>query len=142
MRKKLLVIIALGGTLAIVAAGSASSLSVGAGDLTVTVPGTDGGGGSGGSGGGTALPQCSDLADNDGDGLVDLADPGCSGPLDNDETNTASGGGGGGGGGTTTGGSGGGTTSSTTTTSGGAAGGKKGKAGTGSTGLFGKQNKK
>lgn len=32
-------------------------------------------------------PQCSDLIDNDGDGQVDLADPGCSSPTDNDETN-------------------------------------------------------
>jgi hypothetical protein len=33
------------------------------------------------------LPQCSDLADNDGDGKIDLADPGCSSATDNDETN-------------------------------------------------------
>ncbi|MGH2955542.1 MAG: lytic murein transglycosylase, partial [Solirubrobacterales bacterium] len=33
------------------------------------------------------LPVCSDLADNDGDGAVDLQDPGCSGPLDGDEYN-------------------------------------------------------
>ena len=112
MRKKLLVIIALGGTLAIVAAGSASSDSVGAGDLTATVPGT---------GGGNVLPQCADLSDNDGDGLVDLADPGCSSPADTDEYNAPTGGGT-----TTTGGgtttSGGGTTTSgggTTTTGGG-----------------------
>ncbi|MBI5397892.1 putative Ig domain-containing protein [Candidatus Woesearchaeota archaeon] len=30
--------------------------------------------------------QCQDKTDNDGDGLADLADPGCSGPLDNDES--------------------------------------------------------
>jgi hypothetical protein len=30
-------------------------------------------------------PQCSDLTDNDGDGLIDLADPDCSGPLDTSE---------------------------------------------------------
>jgi beta-glucanase (GH16 family) len=29
---------------------------------------------------------CADDVDNDGDGLVDLADPGCSGPSDSDET--------------------------------------------------------
>jgi Transglycosylase SLT domain len=140
MRNKLLVIIALGGALAIIAAGSASSLQVGAGDLTVTVPGT---------GGGNVLPQCSDLSDSDGDGLVDLADPGCSGPLDNDEYNAPTGGSGGGtttsGGGTTT--SGGGTTTSgsttTTTTTGGAKTGKTGKAPkVGAKGLFGKENKK
>ena len=33
--------------------------------------------------------QCSDGGDNDGDGKVDLADPGCSGGADNDETNPA-----------------------------------------------------
>jgi hypothetical protein len=31
-------------------------------------------------------PVCSDLADNDGDGKVDLDDPGCTGPTDTDET--------------------------------------------------------
>lgn len=31
--------------------------------------------------------QCADGIDNDGDGLIDSADPGCSGPTDNDETN-------------------------------------------------------
>jgi Transglycosylase SLT domain len=144
MRKKLLLSIALGGALAIIAAGSASSLAVGAGDPTTTEPGS--------GAGGVALPQCSDLSDNDGDGLVDLADPGCSDPLDNDESNPPTGGGtgGGGSGGSGSGGSGGGTTSSTTTTGGGAGGGKTGKAGAGKTGkigggtkgLFGKQNKK
>jgi hypothetical protein len=33
------------------------------------------------------LPACSNSQDDDGDGLVDLADPGCSGSLDNDEYN-------------------------------------------------------
>jgi hypothetical protein len=33
------------------------------------------------------LPQCSDGVDNDGDGKIDMADPGCSSPTDNDETN-------------------------------------------------------
>src|SRR5829696_4576757 len=147
MRKKLLVIIALGVALAIIAAGSASSLSVGAGDLTVTAPGT---------GGGNALPPCADLSDNDGDGAIDLADPGCSGPADTDEYNAPTGGsgvsGGSGGSGTTTSGEG--TTSSTTTTTG--AGGSDGSGGSGGSGkskvkagagaaakgLFGKQNKK
>jgi hypothetical protein len=36
-------------------------------------------------GGGT---QCSDGIDNDGDGLIDLADPGCSNSTDNDESNS------------------------------------------------------
>jgi hypothetical protein len=30
-------------------------------------------------------PQCNDGVDNDGDGLVDLADPRCSDPSDDDE---------------------------------------------------------
>lgn len=34
-------------------------------------------------------PQCVDGIDNDGDGLVDSADPGCSSLTDNDETNAA-----------------------------------------------------
>jgi hypothetical protein len=142
MRKKLLVIIALGGALAIVAAGSASSLSVGSGGLT-TAPGT---------GGGDVLPPCSDLSDNDGDGLVDLADPGCSSPADTDEYNPPMVGGGGttstttttGGGTTSTTTTTGGGTTSTTTTTGGGTGGKTGKVGSkiGGKGLFGKQNKK
>src|SRR5262245_60616433 len=136
MRKKLLVIIALGGALAIVAAGSASSLSVGTTDVTGTVPGS---GGDVSTGGTTTTPptQCSNLADDDGDGLVDLADPGCSGPLDTDEYNVPTGGSGGSGSTTST-------TGSTTTAVGpsGKAQKKPGKAGPGGKGLFGKQNKK
>ncbi len=36
-------------------------------------------------------PACSDEVDNDGDGLIDLADPGCSSSTDTDESNTTSG---------------------------------------------------
>jgi len=32
-------------------------------------------------------PQCSDGVDNDSDGAIDLSDPGCSSPSDNDESN-------------------------------------------------------
>jgi len=39
---------------------------------------------------GTVTTQCSDLIDNDGDGLVDLADPGCSNPQDDDESDGTS----------------------------------------------------
>jgi hypothetical protein len=35
------------------------------------------------------LGQCSDGIDNDADGKVDMQDPGCSSPQDNDETNAA-----------------------------------------------------
>lgn len=41
-----------------------------------------------GGGGGGPVPQCSDTADNDGDGLIDKADPGCH--SDGDATNDAS----------------------------------------------------
>jgi Ca2+-binding RTX toxin-like protein len=33
-------------------------------------------------------PACADGQDNDGDGKVDASDPGCSGPSDNDESNS------------------------------------------------------
>jgi hypothetical protein len=42
-------------------------------------------------GGGTPPAACADRLDNDGDGLTDLADPGCSSSSDNDETNTTTG---------------------------------------------------
>ena len=35
------------------------------------------------------LPQCSNLADDDGDGVKDLSDPDCSGPLDSTESGSA-----------------------------------------------------
>jgi hypothetical protein len=148
MTRKLLVTIALGAALAIVAAGTATSLTLGTGDLQVNLPtGTDssGSGGTGSTGG--LLPQCADLSDNDGDGLVDLADPGCSGALDTSEYNWSDtggsgggsgGGGSSGGGGATGGSSGGGTTGGS---SGVTLGGKAGK-GTGAKGLFGQQAKK
>jgi hypothetical protein len=132
MTKKLLLIIVLGVTLAIVAAGSAISGTVGVGGATVSVPGTE-----------TVLPECSNLSDDDGDGLVDMNDPGCTNPLDTSEYNPPTTGGG-------SGGSGSGDTSSTTTTTGtgssrgSAGGGKAGKKTSGgkAPGLFGKQAKK
>src|SRR5262249_14972092 len=81
MRKKLLVIIALGSALAVVAAGTASSVSVGAGYVTATAP----------ADGPSVVPECADLVDNDNDGRVDLADPGCSSPADNDESDDPTG---------------------------------------------------
>ena len=138
MTKKLLVIIALGATLAIVGAGTATSLTVGG--AQVNSP-TDG-----------VLPACANLNDDDGDGLVDLADPGCSSALDTSEYNAPTSGGSGSET-TTSGGSGTGTTTTTgggTTTSGNGSSSKpSGKAGTKTTGdggktpgLFGKQAKK
>jgi hypothetical protein len=130
MRKKLLVIIALGAALAISAAGTASSVSLGTTDSTST-------------GVTTTLPECADLTDNDGDGLVDLRDPGCSSSLDNDESDDPTGPG------TTTSST---TTTttgtgSTTTTTGKRGKGKtttspKGKAGNPVAGLFSKEKKK
>jgi len=35
----------------------------------------------------TVATQCNDGIDNDNDGLIDMADPGCSSPQDNDESN-------------------------------------------------------
>jgi hypothetical protein len=140
MTRKLLVTIALGAALAIIAAGTATSVTVGGAQVNTPTAG--------------ALPQCSNLRDDDGDGLVDLADPGCSGPLDTSEYNApTSSGGGSGGSGTTTSGS---TTTTTggnsgTTTSGSSSGGNtttttsgklSNKKATKTPGLFGKQAKK
>src|SRR3954449_2650835 len=140
MTRKLLVIIALGAALAIVGAGTATSLTVGG--VQVNSP-TDG-----------VLPACSNLSDDDGDGLVDLADPGCSSALDTSEYNAPTSGGGSGGGTTTSGGagdivngitgggsSGGSGSSGSTPNTGGGKAGKK-TAGGKTPGLFGKQNKK
>ena len=149
MTRKLLVTIALGAALAIVAAGTASSVTVQLGQIHVDVP-TQG-----------VLPACSDLTDDDGDGLVDMADPGCSGLLDTSEYNTPTSGGSGSGSGGGTGGSGGsGSGSSSGVSVGGAVGGgsagggksgdvtvgpkatQKGGGGGGTKGLFGQQAKK
>ncbi len=74
MTKKLLLTIALGTTLAVMAAGTATSVTIDFGSgVEVEVPA------------GAALPECSDLNDNDLDGLFDLDDPDCSGPLDTSE---------------------------------------------------------
>jgi Transglycosylase SLT domain len=151
MTRKLLVTIALGAALAIAGAGTATSqigAQIGAGDIKVDI-GTTGTTGTGTTG---VLPQCADLSDNDGDGLVDGADPGCSGAVDSSEYNEpiSSGGtgdtGGSGGSTTTTGSSDGGATDggSTGSTAGGTVkvGGKAGKKRVGATGLFGKEAKK
>ena len=56
MTRKLLVTIALGAALAIIAAGTATSVTVGGAQVSTPTVG--------------ALPQCSNLSDDDGDGLV------------------------------------------------------------------------
>ena len=50
-----------------------------------------GGGGFGGTLGKLGVTQCNDGIDNDGDGKIDLADPECVSPLDNDESSFATG---------------------------------------------------
>src|SRR5262249_7423044 len=121
-----LVTMALGVALAIIGAGTAASITVGASDTTTAVPSQD------------PLPQCSDLIDNDGDGLVDMNDPGCGSPLADSEYNPPSSGGSSGSGATSGGGSG-----SPSVGSGLGPGGKSGGNGNGGTGkVTGKSNKK
>ena len=93
------------------AALTAALLSACGGDEGGDGTGTGGTGGGGGNVGGTPggtipdsgiepdvgevpdaaplLPPCSDTRDNDGDGLIDDADPGCENPADRDETDPA-----------------------------------------------------
>jgi Transglycosylase SLT domain len=85
MKQRLLLILALA-VLATATAGAvtapAGPLGSGTGDVNIDLPEgqdlPDVGG---------ALPACANTADDDGDGAVDLADPGCSGPTDGDEYN-------------------------------------------------------
>lgn len=56
--------------------------------------GFDASGCDGNEGGGGDTPACADGVDNDGDSLVDSADPGCADSNDDDETNSTDGGGG------------------------------------------------
>jgi Transglycosylase SLT domain len=84
MRKRLLLILSLSIMATAFAAVTASAdlLGQGSGDVNVDLPGgadlPDVTG---------ALPACSNTQDDDGDGLADLADPGCSGPTDGSEDN-------------------------------------------------------
>ena len=77
MTKRLLLTIALGSALAVFAAAYGAAVDVGG--AQVQIPG------------GAPLPACSDLSDNDGDGMTDLADPGCGSPLDSSEYNAPAG---------------------------------------------------
>ena len=82
MRNRLVISLALGVLVAVFAAGVVGAQSTAKG-VSVDLPGgstvsTD-----------QVLPACSNLRDDDGDGLVDLGDAGCSNPLDGDETNAA-----------------------------------------------------
>lgn len=80
------------------APASGGSMASGGGSASggATVGTSSGGGGAaGGSGVGGSVAvgtsQCSDGKDNDGDGRVDLADPDCVSPLDNDESSLSTG---------------------------------------------------
>ena len=86
MRSKLLLIISLAVLGACIAAGSAgagSIVGVGEGGVQIDIP----------DGGNLdqveVLPQCSNNTDDDGDGIADLADPDCTGPLDATESGTS-----------------------------------------------------
>jgi hypothetical protein len=74
MTKRLLLTIALGAALAILGAGTAASVDPG-GSQTVPVQTPPA----------APLPECSDLTDNDLDGLIDEDDAECTGPLDTTE---------------------------------------------------------
>ncbi len=86
MRSKLLLIISLavlGASIAAGTAGAGSVVGVGEGGVQIDIP----------DGGNLdqvqALPQCSNGADDDGDGTQDMADPDCTGPLDATESETS-----------------------------------------------------
>ena len=88
MRSKLLLIVGLAVLGACVVAGTAgagggSVVGVGEGGVQINIP----------DGGDLdqvqVLPQCSNTADDDGDGITDLADPDCTGPLDATESGTS-----------------------------------------------------
>jgi hypothetical protein len=64
--------------------GAGKTGSIGSGGVGV-------GGGGGLAGGKLGTTQCSDGIDNDGDGKIDLMDPECVSPLDNDESSFATG---------------------------------------------------
>jgi murein DD-endopeptidase MepM/ murein hydrolase activator NlpD len=87
MRRKLLLAIGLailGGCLVAGTAGAGSGSVVGTGEAGVTINLPDGQN----LDQVQVLPQCSNLADDDGDGIKDLADPDCTGPLDATESGT------------------------------------------------------
>ena len=87
MRRQFQVVVALAvfGVAMLAASAVAGSIQLGIGDTDVSVnlPG------------GSnleplnVLPACANLKDDDGDGKIDLGDPGCSGPTDGNENNPA-----------------------------------------------------
>ncbi len=82
MRNRLVISLALGVLVAVLAAGAVGAQGLSGDGVTVDVPG-------GGADPSQVLPLCSNLRDDDGDGLIDLGDQGCDNPLDADETDPA-----------------------------------------------------
>ncbi|MDQ3759937.1 MAG: lytic murein transglycosylase, partial [Actinomycetota bacterium] len=81
---QLVVALALFGACLLAASAAAGGINLGSGEGSVDVdlPG-------GSNLPPVELPACSNTKDDDGDGRVDLLDPGCSGPGDGDESNPA-----------------------------------------------------
>ena len=79
-------------------AGTSGAAGSSGGNTASGAAGSGAGGSTTGAGGTNTVDagklgttQCSDGIDNDGDGKIDLADPECVGPLDNDESSFATG---------------------------------------------------
>ncbi|MDX6583732.1 MAG: hypothetical protein QOI10_2916, partial [Solirubrobacterales bacterium] len=88
MRRHLLLVVGLavlGACLAAgtAGAGSSSVVGVGEGGVQINIPDGDN------LDQVQVVPQCSNTADDDGDGVTDLADPDCTGPLDASESGTS-----------------------------------------------------
>src|SRR6187431_2748540 len=87
MKRKLLLVIGLAILGASLVAGSAgagnSVVGVGEGGVQIDIP----------DGGNLdevqVLPQCSNTSDDDGDGVTDMSDPDCTGPLDGTESGSS-----------------------------------------------------
>ena len=81
---QLVVALALFGVCMLAANATAGGVNLGSGEGSVNIDL-----GNGSSLPSVDLPVCSNVKDDDGDGKVDLLDPGCSGPGDGDETDPA-----------------------------------------------------
>ena len=68
---------------AVAGAQGGNLLQSGQGNVSIDLPDGENLGGAAGG----ALPACSNTQDDDGDGITDVEDPGCQGPLDTDEYN-------------------------------------------------------
>ena len=79
MSKRLVIALALGVLAAVLGAGAVGAQTNG---VTVDVPGV-------GQVGTNGVLACANGADDDGDGLQDMSDPGCASPADGDESNAA-----------------------------------------------------